>query len=114
MIPCQHTKSDSNSFKWFYKKDENTEKIQIHFEDKTGLQHHSAGRRRGSVARNRTLVINGFTEDDQGLYWCENHYTDKHKSETSSVIRVTKGLNCCDCHTFVRWNVRYKPSAYIY
>ncbi|XP_026228129.1 mediator of RNA polymerase II transcription subunit 18 isoform X2 [Anabas testudineus] len=92
-IPCQHDKSNSNSFKWFYKKDEHAEKIQIHFKDKTGVEYHNAFHRRGSVTRDRALVIDTFTEDDQGLYWCQNCYGDMCKSEQSIVVRVTKEIH---------------------
>lgn len=100
VIPCQHQLSYSNPFKWFYKKDTNAEKIHIYFQDKSGLQHYNTARRRGSVTHNHALVINNFTDDDQGLYWCEIYYKDNQKSETSSVIRVTKGLSCFDCQKF--------------
>nr|XP_020445916.1 uncharacterized protein LOC109954734 [Monopterus albus] len=92
VIPCEHKRRDSNSFKWFYKKDEHSEKIQIFFEDKKGLQHHYQFRPRGRVTQNRSLVISDFTEDDQGLYWCENCYKDRCSSEQTTVIKVDKEI----------------------
>ncbi|XP_039973215.1 uncharacterized protein LOC120783902 isoform X2 [Xiphias gladius] len=92
VIPCQHMRRDSNSFKWFYKKDEHDKKIQIFFQDRQGLRHRSVFHLRGSVIHNRSLVINKFTEDDQGLYWCENCYDNKCNSDHSTVIRVNKEI----------------------
>ncbi|XP_028985861.1 uncharacterized protein LOC114843464 [Betta splendens] len=97
-IPCQHKKSDSNSFKWFYKKDEHSKCIQIFFEDKHGLKHHNPSHPSGSITHDRSFVINEFTEDDQGLYRCDSCYNKNCK--TGQFIRVIKA-NLSETHETV-------------
>ncbi|AWO96279.1 Hypothetical protein SMAX5B_012026 [Scophthalmus maximus] len=94
VVPCQHTRSDSdsNSFKWFYKKDEHSHRIQIFFQDKQGLPHRHDFHPKRSVTHNRSLVISSFKEEDQGLYWCEKCYQDSCNTEQSTVIRVKKEI----------------------
>ncbi|XP_022620088.1 uncharacterized protein LOC111235808 isoform X3 [Seriola dumerili] len=89
VIPCQQ-KSESNSFRWFYKKNEHSHEIRIFSQDKTGLALHHASRPRGSITNNAAFMINHFGEEDQGLYWCENCY--QGKCEKSAVIRVKKAI----------------------
>lgn len=97
VIPCQHDSSDS--FKWFYKKDERRDKIQIFFQDKTGIEHYRPlSRPRMRVLRNRSLVIDNLTEDDQGDYWCENCFQDNCRNVRPTVTSVKKGQSYCDCH----------------
>ncbi|XP_045900343.1 uncharacterized protein LOC123967965 [Micropterus dolomieu] len=98
VIPCQHSKSDSDSFQWFYKKDEHSRKVQLFFQDKTGVERHQKfSRSRMRVLRNRSLVIDPLTEDDQGLYWCENCFQDKTivkncQSKQPTVFSVKKEI----------------------
>ncbi len=94
MIPCQHDSSDS--FKWFYKKDEHSDTIQILFQDKKGIEHYGPiSRPRMRVLRNRSLVIDNLTEDDQGDYWCENCFQDNCQTAQPTVTSVKKGQNYC-------------------
>ncbi|XP_040899927.1 uncharacterized protein LOC121185678 isoform X3 [Toxotes jaculatrix] len=90
VIPCQHERSGTDSFKWFYRRDGHTQKIQIYLQNKQGVQYYSVSRNSLSVKHNRSLVISYFTEDDQGLYWCEYCYKDN--CEQSSVIIVKKEI----------------------
>lgn len=92
LIPCEPPSFPSDSFKWFYKEDEQSKEIQLYFEDKRGVRRYDASRRRVSVMRNRSLVIDNFTEGDQGLYWCENCKQDICNKEQPIVSRVQKGL----------------------
>ncbi|XP_047455067.1 uncharacterized protein LOC125016561 isoform X2 [Mugil cephalus] len=91
VIPCQHNRN-SDSFKWIYKKDEHSDKVQIFFQSKNGLHLFNSFYKRGKVMSNRSLLISHFTEDDQGLYWCESCSQDVCGSEQSAVIRVKKGI----------------------
>ncbi|XP_026173113.1 uncharacterized protein LOC113136471 isoform X2 [Mastacembelus armatus] len=86
VIPCQHKRGDSNSFKWFYKKDELSDKIQLFIEDKSGIQRHQTVGPKRTVTHNRSLVINYFAEEDEGQYWCENCYDDKCSRQQATVI----------------------------
>lgn len=98
MIPCPPYGGDSNSFKWFYQKDEHSEAIHIFFQDKKGLKHHQQlFRNRMRVLRNNSLVIEYFTEDDQGLYWCRNCFQDNCRDEPPTFLSVKKGNNYCYC-----------------
>ncbi|XP_028281795.1 uncharacterized protein LOC114448804 isoform X2 [Parambassis ranga] len=92
VIPCQQSSSGSDSFKWFYKKDEHREQVQIFFRDRSGIVRHDAFLPRRVVMPNRSLVINHFTENDQGMYWCVNCRQDKCWDKQSAVIRVKKGI----------------------
>lgn len=91
VIPCQPY-SYSDSFKWFYKKGERSDQIQIFFQDKNGIQYHHISWSKWSkwsIGSNHSLVINYFTEDDEGMYWCE---TCQEMCQKSTVITVEKGL----------------------
>lgn len=91
VIPCQDCRSDSNSFKWFYKKDERSDKIQIFYQDKRGLQYYwQPYHPRIKVDHDRSLVIDNITEDDQGLYWSENCFQEKcwNKQPTVTSVRT--------------------------
>ncbi|XP_037639922.1 uncharacterized protein LOC119496590 [Sebastes umbrosus] len=90
VIPCQQYGSDSNSFYWFYKKDERSKQIQLYFKDKNGIEHHHQLRSRMKVPRNGSLVIDHFTENDQGLYWCEYCFPNHCGNKPTTVISVKK------------------------
>ncbi|XP_039663203.1 uncharacterized protein LOC120563141 isoform X1 [Perca fluviatilis] len=90
VIPCQDYRSDLNSLTWNYKKDEHHQPIQIYFQDKNGVQRHQQlFRSRMKVSRNGSLVIDHFTEDDQGLYSCEKPYSDTVITVKKEILKET-------------------------
>ncbi|XP_078108578.1 uncharacterized protein LOC144519375 isoform X1 [Sander vitreus] len=90
VIPCQHYRSDLNSLTWNYKKDEHHQPIQIYFQDKNGVRRHQPLlRSRMKVSHNGSLVIDHFTEDDQGLYWCEKRHSDIVISVKKEILKET-------------------------
>ncbi|XP_019122738.2 uncharacterized protein LOC104919560 [Larimichthys crocea] len=106
VIPCQHCRRDSRSFKWYYKKDERSDHIVIFAQDATGIpRFHPPLQSRILVMSNYSLVIKNLIEDDQGLYWCENDCLNKHfptvttslkkeiLKETNETFYVTAGRN---------------------
>lgn len=91
VIPCQSPTFGSESFKWFYKGFGQGKKIQLFFEDRSGVRRYDASRRRVNITHNRSLVIDRFTEGDQGVYWCEKCKDDVCSEKQS--IGVHKGLS---------------------
>ena len=91
MIPCQHKRGDSDAFRWFYQKDIGSKKIQIFVEGKGGtLRFNTSWKDQITVGSNGSLVINSFTEDNQGLYGCDICHQDNCKAKMST---VDKGQN---------------------
>ncbi|XP_043973953.1 uncharacterized protein LOC122831653 isoform X2 [Gambusia affinis] len=92
LIHCQGHSADSDSFKWFYKEDNHSKEIQLVFQNKNGVKHYDASRPKVDVMANRSLVINSFTDKDQGDYWCENCSQETCSREPSSFITVQKEI----------------------
>ncbi|KAM7383175.1 hypothetical protein PAMP_002848 [Pampus punctatissimus] len=92
VILCQHKRGDSPFFQWFYKKEIHSEKIQIFFEQKGEPSRlHNNLRNKLTVTANGSLVIKFFTEDDQGLYWC-NICNQNCKDKMITIISVDKEI----------------------
>ncbi|XP_030605446.1 uncharacterized protein LOC115794209 [Archocentrus centrarchus] len=89
VIPCQHYSRNSDSFKWFYKKDERSNQNQLFFQDKNGIQYRHSSHTKWNIGSNHSLVFSHFTEDDEGMYWCE---TCQGLCQQSAVITVKKEL----------------------
>lgn len=97
VIPCQRDKSDSTSFKWLYKKDEHSEKIDLFVQEMKGVsRHHELFRTRMTVLSNGSLLIHHLTEEDQGIYWCEICIRDKCGDKQSKTI-LMKGQSNFNC-----------------
>ncbi|KAL7394222.1 hypothetical protein ABVT39_022520 [Epinephelus coioides] len=94
VIPCENYRSDSNSLKWIYKKEEDRKEIQLYLIDRNGIERlPPLFRRRGKVLPDGSLVIDPFTEDDQGLYWCKHCFQDGCRNkQPSSFISVKKEI----------------------
>nr|XP_046255879.1 uncharacterized protein LOC124064969 [Scatophagus argus] len=93
VIPCRLYRSDSNSLKWFYKKDERSGSIRIFFQDKKGLPYyHRPLNPRIKVWHNGSLVIDHLREDDEGRYWCENCFQDSCQNKDYRVISVKQEI----------------------
>ncbi|KAL3980464.1 POU domain transcription factor, class 3 [Sarotherodon galilaeus] len=89
VIPCQHYSHRSDSFKWFYKKDQSSKQVQLFFQDKSGVQYHQMSNPKLKIGSSRSLVISSFTEDDEGVYWCE---TCQETCQKSTDIIVKKEM----------------------
>ncbi|XP_032414425.1 uncharacterized protein LOC116717282 isoform X2 [Xiphophorus hellerii] len=92
LIHCQGHSADSGSFKWFYKEDKHSKEIQLFFQNKNGIKHYDVSRPKVDVMANRSLVINNFTDKDQGDYWCENCSQETCSREPSSFITIQKEI----------------------
>ncbi|CAK6959058.1 uncharacterized protein LOC121906430 isoform X3 [Scomber scombrus] len=93
VIPCQHKRGDSDVIKWFYSKDIHSKKIQIFVEGKGGTPRYNDSWKDKITARsNGSLVINSFTEDYQGLYWCDICHQDSCEAKMSTVTIVDKEI----------------------
>lgn len=91
LIPCNGSTTDSDSFKWFYKEKTYSKDVQLYFVNKNGIKHYDASRRpKVDVMPNRSLIINNFTNKDQGIYWCENCLQDNCKP--SSFITLQREI----------------------
>ncbi|KAG7474614.1 mediator of RNA polymerase II transcription subunit 18 isoform X1 [Solea senegalensis] len=88
VIPCQRQRSDSDTFKWFYKKNDHSHEIKIFEQNKHGMLIHSSSQPRKSLTSKHSLVISHFKEDDQGLYRCESCYQNKCSREQATVVSV--------------------------
>lgn len=94
VIPCQNYTVYSGLVKWFYKKEAHVEAKTILAVDKGGiLSRGDAFRHQVRIGDNGSLIINSFTENYEGLYWCVPVYCDQYKCKTSTMIRVKKGQN---------------------
>ncbi|XP_037836400.1 uncharacterized protein LOC119617821 [Kryptolebias marmoratus] len=92
LIPCQPPSVSSHSFKWFYKVDGESKEILLFSQDESGVVRYDASHRRLNVMPNRSLVIDNFTERDQGIYWCENCKKDISSGKSSIIFRVQKEI----------------------
>lgn len=102
MIHCQHKRGDSGFFRWLHKKNNHGKEIQIFYE-KSGEapRHHDNLRHKMTVVANGSLVISSFTEDNQGLYWCDICYQEICNDEMPTVFSVEKGQNYCYNHDWL-------------
>ncbi|KAL3980456.1 KRAB domain-containing zinc finger protein [Sarotherodon galilaeus] len=89
VIPCQHYSHRSDSFKWLYKKDQSSKQVQLFFQDKSGVQYHQRSNSKLRIGSNHSLVISSFTEDDEGVYWCETCQETCQKSTDIIVKKET-------------------------
>ncbi|XP_005938271.1 uncharacterized protein LOC102300050 isoform X2 [Haplochromis burtoni] len=89
VIPCQHYFHRSDSFKWFYKKDHSSKQVRLFFRDKRGMQYHQISNPKLRIGSNHSLVISSFTEDEEGVYWCETCQETCQKSTDIIVKKET-------------------------
>ncbi|XP_019220322.1 uncharacterized protein LOC109204219 isoform X1 [Oreochromis niloticus] len=89
VIPYQDCSHHLDSFKWLYKKDQSSTQVQLFFQDKNGVQYHQMSNPKLKIGSNRSLVISSFTEDDEGVYWCETCQETCQKSTDIIVKKET-------------------------
>ncbi|XP_077950602.1 uncharacterized protein LOC120810143 [Gasterosteus aculeatus] len=88
-IPCPHYQRDSSHFKWLHEKGK--ERSMLYFKDDKGIEHYqSFFRSRMKVLRNGSLIIDCFTEADEGLYWCEVCFQNNWWNDSLTVVTVNK------------------------
>lgn len=96
-IPCPHYQRDSSHFKWLHEKGK--ERSTLYFKDDKGIEHYqSFFRSRMKVLRNGSLIIDCFTEADEGLYWCEVCFQNNWWNDSLTVVTVNKGQNYFALH----------------
>ncbi|CAI5663568.1 unnamed protein product [Oreochromis niloticus] len=89
VIPYQDCSHHLDSFKWLYKKDQSSKQVQLFLQDKNGVQYHQMSNPKLKIGSSRSLVISSFTEDDEGVYWCE---TCQETCQKSTDIIVKKEM----------------------
>ncbi|XP_039475946.1 uncharacterized protein LOC116313805 isoform X2 [Oreochromis aureus] len=89
VIPCHHYSHHLDSFKWLYKKDQSSKQVQLFLQDKSGVQYHQMSNPKLKIGSSRSLVISSFTEDDEGVYWCETCQETCQKSTDIIVKKET-------------------------
>ncbi|XP_030014285.1 uncharacterized protein LOC115435812 [Sphaeramia orbicularis] len=95
VIPCQNNRVYVNRVKWLYKRQMRGEEKTILVIDKGGLlSHGDAFPHQLRVGSRASLIIDSFTEDYEGLYWCVPLYCDPYNCRTDMfrIIRVKKEI----------------------